>query len=369
MRSQYIYVYQTICNINGKSYIGVHKTNNINDGYIGCGIFRKDDAKRNMIFHRAVRKYGYASFTRHILSFYDTYEEAQSEERFIVNERWVKNQSNYNTAIGGRGSTTSWMNDESKRKWTESIREGVNKWQNEIGKKIQNFGKDHHSYGVPSVTRRKVIKYNKYGGVIETFDSLIDAGLSVGRGSSNIAVCCNGKILKCGGYTFKYEIYSANEQAEYEINVLEATKNKKQPIIKLYKIRRRPIIIKSIPRKVIGTNKGYKLSEEHIQNLRNSNTRYWLDKHRSIETKNKLSLAHMGKKLSEDTKNKLHYAHKGQIPVNRKSIIQFSNDMIKINEFESLISAATHIGCLRTSISNNLTGATKKCAGYIFKYK
>jgi hypothetical protein len=38
----YIYTYQTKNLINGKTYVGVHTTNRLNDGYIGCGI--KSDA-------------------------------------------------------------------------------------------------------------------------------------------------------------------------------------------------------------------------------------------------------------------------------------------------------------------------------------
>lgn len=44
----YNIVYQTICQINGKSYIGVHKTTDLNNGYIGCGVFRKNDANKNL---------------------------------------------------------------------------------------------------------------------------------------------------------------------------------------------------------------------------------------------------------------------------------------------------------------------------------
>jgi hypothetical protein len=108
----YTYSYQTICEISGKSYIGVHATNNINDGYIGCGIFRQSSAKKNYLFHKAVRKHGYNSFTRHILSFWDTYEDALAEEKYLVDKKWVSDSGNYNTAIGGNGNTTSWMDFE-----------------------------------------------------------------------------------------------------------------------------------------------------------------------------------------------------------------------------------------------------------------
>lgn len=62
------FTYQTKNLINGKTYIGVHKTKNINDGYIGNGVYRQSCADRevkrkpNIPFLNAVVKYGYNNF-------------------------------------------------------------------------------------------------------------------------------------------------------------------------------------------------------------------------------------------------------------------------------------------------------------------
>lgn len=82
---KYNFVYQTKNLINGKTYIGVHQTDNLNDGYIGSGIKKLSDAKTlckksNSMFARAVVKYGYENFKKEILGFYDTYEECLEEE-------------------------------------------------------------------------------------------------------------------------------------------------------------------------------------------------------------------------------------------------------------------------------------------------
>lgn len=121
MNNTYIYVYQTICEVNGKSYVGVHKTKNINDGYIGCGVYNSNPYRKNSPFQKAVIKYGYTSFTKYILSFYDDYNEALEEERFIVNNDWVKKSDNYNCAIGGRGSVVDGMSAESILKMKERM--------------------------------------------------------------------------------------------------------------------------------------------------------------------------------------------------------------------------------------------------------
>jgi len=53
----YYFVYETTNNINGKKYIGYHKTTNLNDGYLGSG----------KILHYAIKKYGRGAFSRRIL--------------------------------------------------------------------------------------------------------------------------------------------------------------------------------------------------------------------------------------------------------------------------------------------------------------
>lgn len=102
------FVYQTKNLINGKTYIGVHSTNNINDGYIGNGIRSQSDSNfSNTAFAASVRKYGISNFSREILSFYETAEQAYLEEAFIVNDVWVSKPTNYNVCVGGRYTTMS----------------------------------------------------------------------------------------------------------------------------------------------------------------------------------------------------------------------------------------------------------------------
>lgn len=104
---RYKYVYQTKNLVNGKTYIGFHCTDNLNDGYIGCGCYSQAHAKSAVkyglksSFLRSVLKYGYVNFKKEILSFYDSVEECLEEERFLVNEDWVKSNHNYNNKLGG----------------------------------------------------------------------------------------------------------------------------------------------------------------------------------------------------------------------------------------------------------------------------
>lgn len=97
-------VYCTTCKVNGKIYIGVHKTENpeIFDHYIGNGLKVGWTIKNpHTAFQNAIKKYGYSQFYRTTLYVFDTAEEAYNKEAEIVNLDFVKRRDNYNTSIGG----------------------------------------------------------------------------------------------------------------------------------------------------------------------------------------------------------------------------------------------------------------------------
>jgi group I intron endonuclease len=89
-----IYVlYQTTCKVNGKIYVGVHKTRNANDRYLGSGLH----------ISAAIQKYGRESFEKKILAVFTTPLEAYAEEAKIVNEEFLQRDDVMNIALGGRG--------------------------------------------------------------------------------------------------------------------------------------------------------------------------------------------------------------------------------------------------------------------------
>ena len=85
------YIYKTTNLINGKYYVGFHKTNNPNDNYFGSG----------KLLLEAIEKYGIQNFKKEILYEFDTCEEAEAKEREIVNEEFVNRQDTYNVTLGG----------------------------------------------------------------------------------------------------------------------------------------------------------------------------------------------------------------------------------------------------------------------------
>lgn len=84
-------VYMTTNLINGRYYIGVHKTDNPNDSYLGSG----------KLIKRAIRKYGRKNFEKKILFVFNEQEEAYKKEAELVNLDAVQKDETYNLCIGG----------------------------------------------------------------------------------------------------------------------------------------------------------------------------------------------------------------------------------------------------------------------------
>lgn len=96
---QYHYFYKITNKTNNHFYYGVHNTYDLDDGYMGSG-------KR---LHIAYKKYGIENFTKEILKFFDSAEEAFKYEEYIVNEEMIKRDDCYNIQIGGKFYSTKNM--------------------------------------------------------------------------------------------------------------------------------------------------------------------------------------------------------------------------------------------------------------------
>lgn len=107
---KYNYLYRIENLINGNFYIGIHRTDNLNDNYFGSGTILK----------RAIVKYGIENFKKEILEFFDLYEDALKREKEIVTIDFLKNKKCYNAKEGGYGNCK--MSDQVKGKISKNMK-------------------------------------------------------------------------------------------------------------------------------------------------------------------------------------------------------------------------------------------------------
>lgn len=223
-------VYITINLCNGKFYIGVHRTNpDIFDGYIGCGIYRASQATKEYTLHKAVRKYGYENFKRTIIKIFPDTDDGRKQafelEAILVNETLLKSKTTYNTALGGRESTTEslmktvymfdlngnylrsfknareaaiYINPENQ----DSVRAAIK--NNCLGQTSSSFGyfwSYTKKFNYINNCNREVAQYTINGKFLRTFKSITDAEVSLSLNSIHQAIIKKGSA---GGFQWRY---------------------------------------------------------------------------------------------------------------------------------------------------------------------
>ncbi len=85
----YYTIYKITNKLNGKFYIGKHKTKNLDDGYMGSG----------KLIKRAIKKHGVENFKKEILHIFETESEMNEAEKQLI----VIGEGSYNLCPGGEG--------------------------------------------------------------------------------------------------------------------------------------------------------------------------------------------------------------------------------------------------------------------------
>lgn len=193
-------IYITTNQVNGKIYIGLHKTDTPYsfDNYLGCGVYSnspKSYMNGGTLFQNAVKKYGPKQFKRKTLKVFDSLKEAEQCEALLVNEEFIKRSDTYNTTVGG-----NYPPDLSKIVYQFDLQGNfIKEWKNQI--EVTNYFncykdaiyesikhkrsyKDYFWSNSPqiniddyrlNITNKFTYQYNKEGKLLNVFQSIQEA--------------------------------------------------------------------------------------------------------------------------------------------------------------------------------------------------
>lgn len=164
----YGYIYESKNKINGKKYIGQHKSNIFeNTKYIGSGI----------IIKTAIKKYGKENFEVRLLEECSSKKELNEKEKYWIKYFNADNDNNYyNMTKGGDGNTDGigWKGKHHTKQAKEKIglahknkkiaEEQINKYKNTISKRSEeqkkiikkHMSKAHIGYIMPNEQKEKI---------------------------------------------------------------------------------------------------------------------------------------------------------------------------------------------------------------------
>ena len=135
-------VYKTVNLVNKKFYIGVHKTENPMDNYLGSGKLLK----------AAIKKHGVENFKKEILFVFQEASDAFAKEAELVTKELIESGVSYNLKLGGEGGF-DWIN-ERPHLTLENKRKGGH-----AAKKNLELGRGNH---LTAERKRALMTGNKY---------------------------------------------------------------------------------------------------------------------------------------------------------------------------------------------------------------
>lgn len=225
----------------GKVYVGITKNKPEYRWNKGKG-YRKDQ----LIFYRAIQKYGWGSFTHEILYTGLSEQDAKNIEIHLIKIYKSLNIS-YNITDGGDGgkglhNKRKKMSEDSKLKMSIS-RKGLLSGKNNpmYGRHEDNpmYGK----YGKNHPSSKPVYQYSLDGIFIKKWDSMTEAVISLGKTQSAvtyISACCRGKIRTALGYIWRRE-FDTKMAFEREKLKVQRDKQEEDARLKEKQINKKPV--------------------------------------------------------------------------------------------------------------------------------
>lgn len=126
-RRKYHYIYRTTCKITGKYYIGMHSTDNLEDGYLGSG----------KLLWYSIRKHGKDKHEAKILEFLPTRKKLADREYQLITEELIEDKMCMNISSGGTGFTTEQAKHAAKKslETCNSLRKTDPEWAKNVSLK------------------------------------------------------------------------------------------------------------------------------------------------------------------------------------------------------------------------------------------
>ena len=257
---KYHYIYKTTNKLNEKFYVGMHSTDDLDDGYVGSGKY----------LWRSIRKHGKENFVVEKLEFFDSREALIKGEVDFVDKTFISNPLCMNLRTGGSGyigmPLGSKLSEETRRKMsqprTEEHRRNISKgvkgkilgipkskehiekmrlastgkiMSEEAKKKMSDSHVKHWSEcslterekrmkGFRSLTAEQdserarktwitrhenslpIIQYTKSDEFVKSWKCLKDIETELGFGHTNISSCCSGRRKSAFGFKWKIQL-------------------------------------------------------------------------------------------------------------------------------------------------------------------
>lgn len=139
----YGYIYLIVNKVNGKTYVGQHKSSNWRDKYMGSG----------RLLHDAKKKYGKENFEKFLIQYCETKEELDKQEIFWIAEYRSRGKAEYNISKGGGGYNLSGKFTIEHRKKLSEAKIGKAPWNkgmhlsDEQKRHLSEYFKEHPTRG------------------------------------------------------------------------------------------------------------------------------------------------------------------------------------------------------------------------------
>lgn len=240
MFNDMIFTYITTNLVNGKRYVGSHRANDFNDGYLGSG----------RLIQNAIKKYGKNNFIREILCLHDSSDEAYRYEGVFINGYCTLFPHGYNLSPTG-GFLCSGRHHEEygkeahnrmkmeykkgiRRPWslglTKEDHPSIMSMSNKlIGRKLSDKNKRlaiytlRNSKGVQGYRwtekqrlkkSKAIYQYDLDGSFIKEWGGSRLAAEKLGISGQAITHCVNGRIKSSGGFIWRYQNGDAPEETK-----------------------------------------------------------------------------------------------------------------------------------------------------------